>query len=204
MQSAGPPLTPANILWSHSFSSFISFSMNSFHESLIPFSSTVTLPDTPFRQFDPAISCVSCMICFAIWKISFWWLGLFKSLAHSFYFFPFAKEITLFLYSFHASVIFFPISMLFCFSLTASGTSSFCHHVFLCLHGPFDSPHVWPVLFPLYFSCVTSVHLHQGISTLLSLRYLWPCFGMLHMSLPLWVSIHALLVETSYTVFLLH
>ena len=27
--------------------------MYSFHESLIPFSSTITLPDTPFRQFDP-------------------------------------------------------------------------------------------------------------------------------------------------------
>jgi len=29
--------------------------MYSFHESLIPFSSTITLPDTRFRQFDPVI-----------------------------------------------------------------------------------------------------------------------------------------------------
>ena len=48
----GPSLTPADILWSHAISSFISFSMYSFHESLIPFSSIITLPDTPFRQFD--------------------------------------------------------------------------------------------------------------------------------------------------------
>jgi len=36
MQSAGPSLTSADILWSHSFSSFVSFYMYSFHESLIP------------------------------------------------------------------------------------------------------------------------------------------------------------------------
>jgi len=32
------------------------FFMYSFHESLIPLSSTITLPNTPFRQFDPVIS----------------------------------------------------------------------------------------------------------------------------------------------------
>ena len=48
IQSAGPSLTVASILWSRSFSSFISFSMYSFHESLIPFSSAIMLPDTPF------------------------------------------------------------------------------------------------------------------------------------------------------------
>jgi len=129
MQSAGP-LTQVDILWSHSFSSFISFSMNSFHESLIPFSSTIILPDTHFRQFDPVISCLSFTICLFIWKKnSFWWLGSFKLLAHSFHFFPFTKEITLFafcllfLYSFRAFVdfSFFLISILFllfphCFS----------------------------------------------------------------------------------------
>jgi len=93
-------------------SSFIHFSMYSFHESLIPFSSTITLLDAPFRQFDPIISFLSFTICFPIRKISFCWLGSFKSLAHSFCFFSFAKEITLFafcllfLYSFHASVDF--------------------------------------------------------------------------------------------------
>jgi len=84
IQSAGPSLTVADILWSHSFSSFISFSMYSFHVSLIPFSSTVTLPDTSFRQFDPVISYLSFTICFAIQKISFCWLGSFRSLANSF------------------------------------------------------------------------------------------------------------------------
>ena len=59
MQSAGPSLTSADILWSHSFSLFISFSMYSFHESLIPLSSTITFPDAPFIQFNPVISCPS-------------------------------------------------------------------------------------------------------------------------------------------------
>jgi len=83
--------------------------MYSFHESLIPFSSTITLPDTPFRQFDLVISCHSFTILFVNRKISFCWRGPFKSLAHSFCFFPFAKEITLFafcllfIYSFHMS-----------------------------------------------------------------------------------------------------
>jgi len=76
-----------------------------FHESLIAFSSTVTLFDTPFRQFDPAISCLSFTVCFAIRKKSFWWLGSFKSLAHSLCFFSFGFCL-LFLYSFHASVEF--------------------------------------------------------------------------------------------------
>jgi len=59
------------------------------------------------------------------------WLWSFKSLAHSFCFFPFAKEITLFafcllfLYSFHASVnFFFQFPYFFFFSLTASATHS--------------------------------------------------------------------------------
>jgi len=48
-----------DIPWFHSFSPFISFSTYSFHASLIPFSSTVIfLPDTPFRQFHPVISCL--------------------------------------------------------------------------------------------------------------------------------------------------
>jgi len=42
---------------------------------------------------------------------------------------------------------------------------------FACLHGPFDNPHL---------TCaVASVHLHQGVSTVLLLPYLWPCFGIL-------------------------
>jgi len=133
--------------------------MYSFHESLIPFSSTITLPDTPFRQFDPVISSLSFTNCFAIRKISFCWLRSFKSLAHSLCFFPFTKEITLFafcllfLYSFHASVdfSFFQFPYFFFFSLTASATSSFHHHVSLCLHGLLTI-HMWPVLYPsLYF-----------------------------------------------------
>ena len=72
MQSADPSLTSANILWSHSFSSFFSYSTYSFHESLILFSFTATLPDALFIHFDLVISCLSLTICFAIRKISFW------------------------------------------------------------------------------------------------------------------------------------
>jgi len=102
-------------------------------------------------------------------------LGSFKSHAHSFCFFPFAMEITLFafwllfLYSFHASVDFsFPS---FFFSLTASASSSFHHHVSLCLHGPFHNPHVsCPVSIIIFFICC-QCYLHQNISTLLPLPY---------------------------------
>jgi len=111
------------------------------------FSSTII---TPFRQFDPVISCLSFTICFAIQKNSFWWLGLFKLLAHSFCFFPFAKEIILFAFcllsldSFHVTVnfSFFQFPYFFFFPLTASVTSSFHHHVSLWLQGPFDKTHV--------------------------------------------------------------
>jgi len=62
--------------------------------------------------------------------------------------------------------------------------------------------HMWPVLFPsLYFSSVASVHLHQGIFTLLLLPYLWPCFAIFLLSFPPWALIHTLLVPTSYTIF---
>jgi len=44
-----PELIPTN-----SFSSFISFSMYSFQESLIPLSSTITFPDAPLIQFNPS------------------------------------------------------------------------------------------------------------------------------------------------------
>jgi len=90
-------------------------------------------------------------------------LGSFKSLAYSFCFFPFAKEITLFvfcllfLYSFQASVdFFFKFPYFSFFSLTALATSSFHfhHHVFLCLHGPFDNRHVTcAVSIIKYFIC---------------------------------------------------
>jgi len=51
---------------------------------------------------------------------------------------------SLFLYSFRALLSFlFPFfKYFFFFSLSASATSSFHHHVSLCLHGPFDNPHV--------------------------------------------------------------
>jgi len=119
MQSAGPALTSDNIPWHHIVSSFISFSVYSFHKSLIHFSSKITLLDTPFTQFDLVTYCLSFAIWCAIRQISFWCSGSFKSLAYSFCFFSFAEEITLFalcllfLYSFHASVEFFDFHFLY-------------------------------------------------------------------------------------------
>jgi len=101
------------------------------------------------------LSIFYCLLCYS--KISLGCLGLFKSLAHFFCFFPFSKEITLFsfcllfLYSFHVSVnfSFFQFAYFFFLSLTASATSSFHHHVSLWLHGPFDHSHMTcAVLFP--------------------------------------------------------
>jgi len=94
------------------------------------------------------MSWLSFTTCFAIQKISFWWLGSFKLLANSFCFFAFAKEKTifafylLFLYFFHASVdfSFFQFPYFSFFSLTTLATSSFHHHVYLWLHAPFDNP----------------------------------------------------------------
>jgi len=85
-------------------------------------------------------------------------------LARSFCFFHFAKEITLFafcllsLYSIHASVnfSFFPNSILSLLFPYCSATSSFHHHVSLCLHGPFDNPHVTCVVSILIFSSVAN------------------------------------------------
>ena len=39
----------------------------------------------------------------------------------------------------------------FFFSLTASEASSFHHHVSLCLHGPFDNPHVFCSVYIIIF-----------------------------------------------------
>jgi len=96
----------------------------------------------------PVISCLSFTICFAIQKISVWWLGSFKSLARSFCFFPFAKEIILFafclllLYSIHVSVNVFFFSNFHTFSS------------FPLLHGPFDNPHVTcAVSIIIFFIC---------------------------------------------------
>jgi len=63
-----------------------------------------------------------------------------------------------------------------------------------------------PVLFSsLYFSSVASVHLYQGISTLLPLSYLWPYYyGIFFTSFPPLAYIRALLVQISYAIFFLY
>jgi len=109
-------------------------------------------------------------ICFAIR-----WLGSFKLLAHFFCFFPFAEEITffafclLFLYSFHASVdfSFFNFHTFSSFPLLLQqlpdSTTIFLYDCMGLL-----TIHMWPVLFPSYFSYVASVH-----SAFLSLTMPW-------------------------------
>jgi len=92
---------------------------------------------------------------------------------------------------------FFSISILF-HSLTASATSSFHHHVSLCLHEPLDNPHVTcAVSIIIFFICCqclfTSRYFHSASTTL-----------SLTTSFPPWASIHALLVQTSYAMILLY
>ena len=100
-------------------------------------------------------------------------------------------------------VFFFPMSILFllfpyCFSI-----SLFYHHVFWCLHGPFDNPHVTCAvsIIMLFICCqcsITSRYFHSA-SSALSLTML-----LYSSSFLLWVSIHALSVRTSYAIFLLY
>jgi len=111
--------------------------------------------------------------------------------------------ISWFLHSLLCRLVFFSISILFFFSLTASATSSFHRHVSLCLHAPFDNPHLTCADLIIIFLICSQSSLHQGISTLLSLPYqsikllfqaatmLWPCFDILHVS-----SIHTFSVQT--------
>jgi len=66
-------------------------------------------------------------------------------------------------------------AFLFFFSLTVSATSSFHHHVsLLWLHKPVDDPRMTCAV-----CCFHHYIFHQGISTLLPLPYLWPCFSVL-------------------------
>jgi len=93
----------------------------------------------------------------------------------------------------------------FCFfSLTASATSSFRHHVSLCLHGPFDNPHVICavsiIIFFIFCQCSFTLRYFHSASTILSLTMLWYfCTSFLP-----WASIHAFLVQTSYAICLLY
>jgi len=159
IQSAGPSLTVVDILWSDSFSSFISFSMYSFRESLIPFSSTIIFTWYTFQTLWPVISCLSFTICFAIRKILFCWLGSFKSHAHS-CFFPFAKEITLlcFVYSSCTLPCLCRFSNFHTFSSFPLLLQQLPHSTTLFPYAcmGFSTIHMWPVLCPsLYFSSVT-------------------------------------------------
>jgi len=98
-----------------------------------------------------------------------------KLLAHCFCFFPFAKEITSLHFVYSSCILSTPLQFFSQFPyisssfLTASATSSFHHHVSLCLHGPFDNLHVTCAVSIIIFfiCCQCSIHLHQGISTLL-------------------------------------
>ena len=73
---------------------------------------------------------------------------------------------------------FFHFPYIIFFSLTASVTSSFHHHVSLCLHG---HVHTCPELFPtLYLSSVASDHLHTGLSILFPLPCLRLCICTPH------------------------
>jgi len=81
--------------------------------------------------------------------------------------------------SFHASIDFsiFQFPNFFFFCLTASATSSFHHHVSLCLHWPFHNPCLTcAVSIIIFFICcqclLTSMYFHSA-SAILSLTMLW-------------------------------
>ena len=120
----------------------------------------VVCVDNRSVNFDDAVHVCVCMCV---------WLGSFKSLAQC-TFLLFLSLCVLFtlLYSFHASVdIFFKFQYFFFFSLTASTTSSFNHHVSLCLQGSFDNPHVTcAVSIIIFFICCqcsfTSKYFHSA------------------------------------------
>jgi len=139
--------------------------MYSFHESSIPFSSTITLPNTPFRQFHPMISCLFHLFCYS--KTFTLMLRIIKSLAHFFCFFSFAEKITLFpfcrlfLYSFHALPS-FPLLL----KQPSHSTTMFCYVCIdlLIIH---MSCTVYIIIFFICCQCsFTSRCFHSASSTL--------------------------------------
>jgi len=192
------------------------FSMYSFHKSLVPFSSTITLLNTPFRQFDPVLSCLSFTICFAIRKISFWCLGSFKSLINNYYYYYYTSTSSSIVINNPVCILFTLLVLIpyFCWDFFFSSFHTFSSFplllqqhphstaVFPCLHGPFDNSHM-----SCYFH-----HIIHLLPVFIYIKVLPLCFLYLisdHAfvfltSFPLWVSIHTLLVWTSYAVFLLY
>ena len=146
---------------------------------LVSVSSGTGLPGLSRTKVVEQLCVCSLTICFALRKISFWHSGSLKSFAHSFCFFSFAEEISLFafclllLYSFLAFFVFsfFHFLYFIFFSLTAPATSSFHYHVSLCLRGPFVIPHMsWAVSiikpFILHSPAFTPRPFHVAFSTL--------------------------------------
>ena len=181
-QSAGPSLTPADIL----------FILQLLHV-LLPWIFNPFLVYNHFTRYsfqtlwpNYIVSFFYHLLCHS--KNFILMVRIIKSLAHSFCFFPFVKEITLCI-SFTLLVLlpclcrcffFFNSHTFFSFPLKLQQLP---HSTTMFPYAYMDllSIHMWPVLCPsLYFSYVASVYLHQGISTLLPLLYLWPCFGILH------------------------
>src|SRR5215470_12227189 len=63
---AGPSFIQLDVSLSHTFSSFINFSMYCFHVSLMPLSSTTSSPELSLRQLTFWMACLSFTICLAI------------------------------------------------------------------------------------------------------------------------------------------
>ena len=101
-------------------------------------------------------------------------------------------------------LVLFPISILFLFSLTASATSSFHHHVALCLHGPFDSLHVNCAVYFIIFFHLLPVFIYIKVFPLCFCYLIFDHALVFFTFFPPWASIHALLVQTSYAVFFLY
>jgi len=152
-----------------------------------PFLACTHFTPYSFQTVWPHYMLLSFTICFLLEKFHF--DASFKWLAHSFCSFPFAEEITLFAFVYSSCIPSTPLS-----SFLSSNFDTLYSFPLLLQHPPHCTIifpyvcmdllriHMCPVLFPtLYCLFFASVHLHQGISTLLPLPYLWPCFCIPHM-----------------------
>jgi len=104
-------------------------------------------------------------------------------------------------------IFLFPNFHTFFFSLTASATSSFQHHVSLWLHGPSDNPHVTCAVSIIFFICCqcsfTSIYFYSA-SANLSLTMLWYSSRLFLLELPYTHSWFKLLTPSFCCICLIH
>jgi len=181
------------------------------HPRLITISAPHHSVFTGWMPFLPIISCLSFTICFAIQKLSFWWLVSFKSLRLSFCFFPFAKEIIL-------CVLFTLLVLLPClcqfFFFSNFHTFllfPYCFSNFL-IPPPYFLMPIWAFWQSKCVLCCFHHYIFHLLTMFIYIKVFPLCFHYLifdhalvfFTSFPPWASIDTLLVQTSYAIFLLY